>query len=60
MNARIEGTKLIVEIELNPQPEASRTGKTLLIASSHGNKSTQAKLNGKNVVVGLNAYIPIK
>lgn len=60
MTARIEGTKLIVEIELNQQPETSKTGKTLVVASSHGNKPTQAKINGKNIVVGLNAYIPIK
>jgi hypothetical protein len=46
MNARIEGTKLIVEIELNKEPEVSKTGKTLVIATSHGNKATQAKVNG--------------
>ena len=60
MNARIEGTKLIVEIEMNQQPQVSKTGKTLVVASSHGNKATQAKVNGKNIVVGLNAYIPVK
>ena len=60
MNARIEGTKLIVEVELKKEPEMSKTGKSLLIASSHGNKPTPAKVNGKNVVVGLTAYIPIK
>ena len=60
MNARIEGNKLIVEIELNQQPEISKTGKTLVVASSHGNKATTAKVNGKNVVIGLNAYIPVK
>ena len=60
MNARIEGNKLIVEIEMNKEPETSKTGKTLVVASSHGNKTTQAKVNGKNIVVGLNAYIPIK
>lgn len=60
MTARIEGNKLIVEIDLNPQPEVSRTGKTLVVASSHGNKPTQARINGKNVVIGLNAYIPVK
>ena len=60
MTARIEVNKLIVEIELKQSPETSRTGKTLVVASSHGNKTTQAKINGKNVVVGLNAYIPVK
>jgi hypothetical protein len=60
MKARIEGNKLIVEIDLNPEPAASKTGKTLVIATSHGNKTTEAKLNGKNVIVGLNAYVPLK
>ncbi|OAI47275.1 hypothetical protein AYO44_09850 [Planctomycetaceae bacterium SCGC AG-212-F19] len=60
MTARIEGNKLIVEIPLNPAPETRKTGKTLVVASSHGNKTTEAKVQGKNVVVGLNAYIPIK
>jgi hypothetical protein len=60
MTARIEGNKLVIEIEMNQQPELSKTGKTLVVASSHGNKQTQAKVNGKSVVVGLNAYIPVK
>jgi hypothetical protein len=28
------------------------------VASTHGNKVTEAQIHGKNVVVGLNAYIP--
>lgn len=60
MNARIEGKKLFVEIEMNEEPVTSKTGKTLVVATSHGNKATQAKVNGKNIVVGLNAYIAVK
>jgi len=60
MTARIDGNKLVVEIEMNQQPAISKTVKTLVVASSHGNKPTQAKVNGKNIVVGLNAYIPVK
>lgn len=60
MTARIEGNRLIVEIELSPQPAISKTGKTLVVASSHGNKPTTAQVNGKNIVVGLNAYIPAR
>ena len=57
MKARIEGGKLIVEIDMQaPTPSAS--GKTQVIASSHGNQTTEAEVNGKKVVVGLNAYIP--
>ena len=58
MTARIVGNKLVIEIPLNPAPVPSGTGKTLVVASTHGNKVTEAQVNGKNVVVGLNAYIP--
>jgi hypothetical protein len=30
---------------------------TLTVASSNGNKETEAKINGKPVIVGVNAYI---
>jgi hypothetical protein len=36
-------------IRAKPQPKET---------STHGNKSTEAQVNGKNVVIGLNAYIP--
>jgi hypothetical protein len=57
MVARIEGKKLIVEIDLNEQPTRSASGKTLVVASSHGNMVTAATVNGKPVTIGLNAYI---
>jgi len=56
MQARIEGNKLIIEIEMQP-PTVSASGKTLVVASSRGNKTTEATVNGQNVVIGLNAYI---
>ena len=47
---------LTIVIELtSPTPSAS--GKTLVVASSHGNLQTAAQVDGKNVIVGLNAYI---
>jgi hypothetical protein len=58
MTAKIVGNKLVIEIPLNPAPVPSSSGKTLVIASTHGNKTTEAQVNGKNVVIGLNAYIP--
>jgi hypothetical protein len=39
------------------KPTPSASGKTLVVASSHGNQTTTAVINGKPVVVGLNAYI---
>ena len=35
----------------------SKTGKTLMVATSHGNKQTEAKVNGQAVIIGVNAYI---
>ena len=57
MEARIEKGKLIVEIDLNKEPELSKSGKTLVVASSRGNRATGATVKGKPVIVGLNAYI---
>jgi hypothetical protein len=58
MTAKIVGDKLVIEIPLNSSPVPSGSGKTLVVASTHGNKVTEAQVNGKNVVIGLNAYIP--
>lgn len=56
MKAEIKNGKLIIEIDVQtPRPSAS--GKTLVVASSHGNQATTAQVDGKPVVVGLNAYI---
>jgi hypothetical protein len=58
MTAKIVGNKLVIEIPLNASPVPSTSGKTLVVASTHGNKVTDARIEDKNVVVGLNAYIP--
>jgi hypothetical protein len=58
VTAKIVGNKLVIEIPMNPVPVTSATGKTLVVASTHGNKTTEAQVQGKNVVVGVNAYIP--
>jgi len=58
MTAKIVGNKLVIEIPLNAVPVPSASGKTLVVASTHGNKITEAQIDGKNIVVGLNAYVP--
>jgi hypothetical protein len=58
MTAKIVGNKLVIEIPLNGTPVPSTSGKTLVVASTHGNKVTEAQINGKNIIIGLNAYIP--
>ena len=56
LTATIEGNELVVRLPLET-PKPSSTGKTLVVASSHGNKATEAEVNGQKIVVGLNAYI---
>ena len=56
MKVEIKGSELIITIEMQ-KPTPSASGKTLVIASSHGNQTTTATIDGKPVVVGLNAYI---
>ncbi len=56
MQATIKGNQLIITIDMQtPAPSAS--GKTLVVASSHGNQPTTVTVNGQPVVIGLNAYI---
>jgi len=56
MEVKIENDKLIISIELQ-KPTPSASGKTLVVATTHGNVTTDCVIDGKPVVVGLNAYI---
>jgi polysaccharide deacetylase 2 family uncharacterized protein YibQ len=55
--ASIEGEYLVIRVPLNPQPTPSAADKTLVVASSHGNKETEIQVQGKPVYLGVNAYI---
>ena len=57
VSATIEGNDLVLRLPLQPPTPSKSTGKTLVVASSQGNKTTEAKVNGQNIVVGVNAYI---
>lgn len=56
MKTTIKDNVLHIEIPVHA-PRPSSTGKTLTVASSNGNKPTEAKVNGLTLIVGLNAYI---
>jgi hypothetical protein len=55
MQANIKNGTLIVEVEVEPYRSAS--GKSLVIASTHGNVKTGCIYEGKEVTIGLNAYV---
>jgi len=53
----IEGDELVLRAPIPAKLQPSVSGKTLIVASSRGNVETSAKVEGRNVVVGFNAYI---
>ena len=48
--------ELVLRLPLQ-KPTPSASGKTLVVASSRGNLTTTATVDGKPVTVGVNAYI---
>jgi len=51
------GKKLTIEVDLSKKGTPSKSGKTLVIASTNGNQ----RIDGEgNIVVGLNVYTPKK
>jgi len=56
MKVEIKENKLCIEIDLE-KPTKSSSGKTLVVASTHGNVVTNVEVGGKPVTIGLNAYI---
>ncbi len=56
MKAEIKGNNLVITIELQ-KPTLSTSGKTKVVASTHGNKETDVVIEGKRVIIGVNAYI---
>jgi len=62
-SAKIYVDKGVLKIELPLQePTASASGKTFVVATTHGNKATDVQIKGpdgtmKALIVGVNAYI---
>ena len=50
---KVEGDKLIVEMDLTADQEESKSGKSMIIASTRGNKRV---IKGKDIMLGLNLY----
>jgi hypothetical protein len=56
LDAQIVDGFLILKLPLQ-KPTPSSTGKTLVVASTHGNQPTTTTVDGKILFVGCNAYI---
>jgi hypothetical protein len=56
MEVTIKNNVLNISIPMQ-RPTPSASGKTLVVASTRGNKVTTATVDGKPITLGLNAYI---
>lgn len=59
MKVTIEGKELCIRIPMT-EPTLSASGKNYSVASTRGNFKTDQMVNGKPIVIGLNAYISAK
>jgi len=50
-----EGDEIVIRVPIRKEP--SKTGKTTLVASTHGNKESDLVVDGERVVVAVNCYI---
>lgn len=48
---------LLIELPIVNPPKPSKTGRTLLVATTGGNKDSGVIVNGKQLMVGVNAYV---
>ena len=55
--AEIQDNNLIITVPLEDPPKESKSGKTFVVASTHGFSSTDAKVEGKPVWISVNATI---
>ena len=57
IDVQMKNGKIVITIDAEKKPQPSVSGKTLVVASSHGNQATSVQIDGKPLVVGVNAYI---
>ena len=61
MQVTIKDGNLIIAVPLQTPTPSKCSGKTLVVASTHGNTKTDIELPshpGRKITIGLNAYIP--
>ncbi len=55
MTVEQKGNTIVITLPMTRQ--VSKTGKSVVIATSNGNKPTAIQVEGKTLTVGVNAYI---
>jgi hypothetical protein len=57
MKAKIEKKRLVITLPLLAEPRPSKSGKSLLIATSRGKRKMAGTMNGSHVYVVASAFI---
>ena len=60
MKASIKGNILTIEIEMDKDRKPSASGKSIVVASTRGNKVSELQVDGKHLVIAVNAYTSTK
>ena len=55
MKVQVEGNEIHIILPISKQ--SSKSGKSIIVASTHGSRRTEAEIDGKSVTVNVNAYI---
>ena len=55
IEVKVEKKELVIRLPISPRP--SKSGKTMIVASTNGNIPTVAEYDDQAIVIGLNAYI---
>jgi hypothetical protein len=59
VTVEMKNGNLVITVPVNEKNlPLSKSGKSLLVASTNGNLVTDVKVKGKSLTIGLNAYIP--
>lgn len=58
IDTKVTGTKLVISIDLAGAREGSKSGKSEVIASTHGNVEVGRTPDGRPVKLGINCYTP--
>lgn len=56
VETKIENGRLTISLPVQVATR-SASGKTLIVASTHGSLKTDLKIDGKPLIVGVNAYV---
>lgn len=56
MNAKVENGNLVITLPLQ-KPTRSKTGKSLIIASTNGFMKTSVEVEGKEISLSVNAIV---